>query len=564
MLKAKHSKIMALAVMVAMLLSFVPVFSVPVSAEAPVPENVVNIDTAGGTNYSLFNSGRTGSESKYSSTANCDEDSYTNGGYDLYAEDGTRVDTIRLGFGFKISTLNIENVDLNIYAYDVDETSGSGCEERDYIYLVDETTGDSVKLSGYMTGQNNTWNNSSFTIPAELLEYGHTYHLLLEVTCTRGCTHFWVYTRTVNLIVNGTGAVPPPPSTLDAELSASISASGLVSASLLANASVEDTYTLEYKAVSYSENAQRGGKEYSVTIPTVSTAFDTTFQLESGSPRGTYEITVFIKDGSGNVVATRSTNASYGYSAVSYNANGGSQNLPTDAATYSSGDTVTVLFNSVPSLYGYNFLGWSTDRNATVPEFTDGGNNTFVIGDTDVTLYAIWEEIPVVNSMIYVNAMTNPVILGQTFDVYVVAENCDPLKAIAIVPTFDASIFEIVSLEWINNTALLNTLEPEIAAMWQYATDINGDLFKFTFRANALTEGSLITADVYTQNGGPSPDTLPVTGSTVSVIECPHENIIYTAIDENQHTAVCTLCGHTETLDHIYADACDATCDCCG
>ena len=367
--------------------------SVVTPTPTPTPAgSVVEINAAGGTNYPLFNSGATGDKCKYGSTSNYDDASFTNGGYDLYAEDGTSVDTIQLGLSFKILTSSFENVNLNIYSYDVDE-SGSGCEERDYIYLVDETTGAApLKLSGYLSGQNDTWNNSNFTIPADYFEVGHTYHFLLEVTCTNGCTHFWVYTRTVAIVVNGASEPPVNPTTgiENADLSASISSSGLVSVDLTANAYAAENYTLEYKAVCSADSAQYGGKEYSVTIPTTSAGFVTTFQLESGAPRGTYEITVFIKDSAGTVIATRTATASYGYSAVSYNANGGSQNLPTDGTTYSSGDTVTVKFDYVPSMYGCTFLGWSTDRNATEPMYTENGTKTFTIGASDVTLYAVW------------------------------------------------------------------------------------------------------------------------------------------------------------------------------
>ena len=357
---------------------------------------VVNITTAGGMNYPLFNSGRTGSGCKYSSSSNPDDTSYTNNGYDLYANMSESNEIIQLGLPFVIGVSINEQATVNIYAYDVDEYDtyhGHSGDERDYIYLVNETTGARTKLDGYLSGQNETWNNTSLTISSELLDVGNTYHFELDVDCTCGCGTYWVvYVRTVNLIINGSTEPPVVPTTgiENADLSASISSSGLVSVDLTANAYASETYTLEYKAVCAADNAQYGGKEYSVTIPTTSTEFDTTFQLESGAPRGTYEITVFIKDAAGTVIATRTATASYGYSAVSYNANGGSQNLPTDGTTYSSGDTVTVKFDYVPSMYGYTFLGWSTDRNATEPMYTENGTKTFTIGASDVTLYAVW------------------------------------------------------------------------------------------------------------------------------------------------------------------------------
>ena len=373
------------------------------TASAVEGENRLVIDTAGGANYSLFNSGRTGSGYEYSSTSNPDDSSYTNSGYDLYANQGCANDTIQLGLPFLISTEINEVVHLNIYAYDVDEVGNYGsCNERDYIYLVDETSNTRTQLSGYLTGQDQTWNNTEFSISEENFVVGHTYHFELNVDCSAGCTSDWVvYVRTVNITVNGSSEPPVAPTTgiENADLSASISTSGLVTVDLFAKAYAEEDYILEYKAVCVADNAQYGGKEYAVTIPTVSNEFYATFQLESAATRGTYRITVFIKDGAGNVIATRTATASYGYSAVSYNSNGGSQNIPMDGTTYSSGDTVTVRFDSVPSMYGYTFLGWSTDRYATVPEYTANGNNTFTIYESDVTLYAVWEkdDAPIVN-----------------------------------------------------------------------------------------------------------------------------------------------------------------------
>ena len=362
-------------------------------------ENLLHVDTANGTNYSLFNSGATstsGYDARHPSYTNPAPDTHDNGGgYDLYGEirDLSR---FRLGMSFTVEIDINEQASLSVKAYDVDEST-KGCSygyEYDLIYLVDETDGTVVQLDSHLSGQNNTWNTTVLTVSPDLLVTGHTYHFELEMTCTghKNCTYYAVTVRSVDLIINGvSGPVEKPETGLaNADLSASINASGMVSVNLTANAYAAEAFTLEYKAVSSSNSGQYGGKETKVTVTEESNAFADSFYLESGSPRGTYEVTVFIKDSKGNVVATRTAVASYGYSAVSYNSNGGSQNLPTDGATYSSGDTVTVKFDYVPSMYGYVFLGWSTDRYATEPMYTQNGNTTFVIGSGDVTLYAIW------------------------------------------------------------------------------------------------------------------------------------------------------------------------------
>lgn len=346
---------------------------------------VVNIDAANGTNYPLFNSGRTGiganmTGTLYDDALNPAPSTFTNNGYDVYVRANTNnascTSASRIGLSFKMNIDVTEPSTLAIYAYDVDEEQG----EKDGIYLVNDTTGVETKL-GILSGMNESWFNTSFSIPSNLLLRGNTYHIKVKGESSTWC----VYVRTVGLIINGPGPTP-----IEADLEASISSSGTVTANLAAKASSIENYTLEYKAVCCADSAQYGGKEYSVTIPATTTSFGTSFQLESVAQRGTYDITVFIKNASGNVVATRTVQASYGYSAVSYNSNGGSQNHPTDGTTYSSGDTVTVKFDSVPSRYGYVFLGWSTDRNANEPMYTENGLKTFTIGASDVTLYAVW------------------------------------------------------------------------------------------------------------------------------------------------------------------------------
>ena len=218
----------------------------------------LNIDTAGGTNYSLFNSGATASsgyDADYGNGTNPAPDTHNNNGYDLYGE--VRGSAIRLGLAFTVNIDITEQSQLSIKAWDVDESyadCGYGYE-YDYIYLVDETSGTSVKLDTHLSGQNNKWNTSVINIPANLLKKGHTYHFELRMTCTgnHSCSYYCVTVRTVDLIVNGNGngngPVVPNTGIESADLVASISSSGNLSVSLNAKAYSNDTYILEYKAV---------------------------------------------------------------------------------------------------------------------------------------------------------------------------------------------------------------------------------------------------------------------------------------------------------------------------
>ena len=354
------------------------------------------IASSDNTNLALFNSGVTSQSSNWTSP-NPAPNTYNNSGYDIYASlGGTK--RVRLGLSFEISETVAERSTLSVSAYDVDEDT-KGCShgyEYDYIYLVDETSGNSTQLDGHMSGQNNTWDNTVFTIDPSLFTTGHKYHFEISMSCTgsTSCAYYSVKVRTVSLQVGITGASAPAPEGIEeANLQASISSSGLVSVSLTAKAYEQGSYTVEYKAVYSADNSQKGGVQQNVTIGTSSSAYTSSFSLNSGAPRGTYVITAFIKDGSGNVKTTREITVSYGYLAVSYNSNGGSQNLPVDLNAYDPEDPVTVLFDYIPSRAGYIFLGWAFESNATEPDFTENGNTSFNIA-SDVILYAVWGEEP--------------------------------------------------------------------------------------------------------------------------------------------------------------------------
>lgn len=72
---------------------------------------------------------------------------------------------------------------------------------------------------------------------------------------------------------------------------------------------------------------------------------------------------------------------------VNYDANGGS-GAPV-IQTKNQG-IVLKLSNSKPTRVGYTFLGWSSNRSATVPGYQAGANYT---SDQSTTLYAVWKSV---------------------------------------------------------------------------------------------------------------------------------------------------------------------------
>ena len=79
---------------------------------------------------------------------------------------------------------------------------------------------------------------------------------------------------------------------------------------------------------------------------------------------------------------------------VFYNGNGSSSGaVPTDAATYLSGATVSVFGNTgTLAKTGYTFAGWNTAANGSGT--TQAAASTFSMGSANVTLYAQWSALP--------------------------------------------------------------------------------------------------------------------------------------------------------------------------
>ncbi len=79
---------------------------------------------------------------------------------------------------------------------------------------------------------------------------------------------------------------------------------------------------------------------------------------------------------------------------VKYNGNGSTGgNAPVDPNNYQQGQTATVLGNTVDLVKaGYSFSGWNTAADGSGTTYTQG--QTFTIGASNVTLYAIWTANP--------------------------------------------------------------------------------------------------------------------------------------------------------------------------
>ena len=101
------------------------------------------------------------------------------------------------------------------------------------------------------------------------------------------------------------------------------------------------------------------------------------------SEPGTYVVIVYAVNNCGETSSQWIT-VTVGTKTVSFNPNGGT-GAP-DAQTKTEGESLT-LSSVKPARYGYSFLGWSTDENASLPEYLAGGEFT---ADANTTLYAVW------------------------------------------------------------------------------------------------------------------------------------------------------------------------------
>ena len=101
---------------------------------------------------------------------------------------------------------------------------------------------------------------------------------------------------------------------------------------------------------------------------------------------GTY--TIYTKDIAGNETVKAIEITNIGYDVV-YDLNGGTSTQPIANQVKIKGSNLT-LTDAKPTKEGYQFKGWATTTNATVPEYVSSGLYT---QESKITLYAVWEEV---------------------------------------------------------------------------------------------------------------------------------------------------------------------------
>lgn len=171
-------------------------------------------------------------------------------------------------------------------------------------------------------------------------------------------------------------------------------------------------YTVSLTAGDYIASVSGGGsKEYgsSVTVTAaLGSATGYTYSFDGwydGSTKVSsslsYTFTMPASAVSLTAVGTRSIN-SY---TLSFDANGG-EGAP-EAITRDYGVTIT-LPDTIPTMTGYHFLGWSTNNSATTPDYLP--ESSYTITENSI-LYAVWEEA---------SAGSVHIDNGTSFDVYAI------------------------------------------------------------------------------------------------------------------------------------------------
>ena len=189
---------------------------------------------------------------------------------------------------------------------------------------------------------------------------------------------------------------------------------------------------------------------------------------------------------------------------VTYDANGGTGTV-TDEAGYMAGQTFTPKSGDGLTRDGYDFLGWSTDKNASAPD------STFAIPSQggDVTLYAVWKE-------------SKPTSQTYVLQYYYKVNNT--------YVSFASELYES------GETAVVISGEPSLPgytfAGWNTNPDGSGDAYKAGDKIVMTANMSLYAQ--WTQNGGTDPQPATYTVNYVCVGDVPQG---YTAPASASYTA---------------------------
>ena len=109
----------------------------------------------------------------------------------------------------------------------------------------------------------------------------------------------------------------------------------------------------------------------------------------SGSNKRSEGASALLANGKNTAYYYFKADPTYTYT-LNYNANGGSGAPADQSVSTADSSGVFTISSEKPSRQDYAFLGWSTDKNADLPEYVSG--EAIRIGH-DLTIYAVWQKI---------------------------------------------------------------------------------------------------------------------------------------------------------------------------
>ncbi len=184
---------------------------------------------------------------------------------------------------------------------------------------------------------------------------------------------------------------------------------------------------------------------------------------------------------------------------VQYDANGGT-NAP-ESQTKTFGVDLK-LSDQKPIRQGHTFIGWNTDKNATVAEYLSGSN---YINDEDTTLYAIWSIDTYTVQYDANGGLGAPAPQTKTYGI--------DLTLSEVVPTKDGHIFlgwstekDAINAEYQPNSKYVKNEEATLYAIWSINTytvqyDANGGTDAPVSQTKAFGEDLVLSPEIPLKEG---------------------------------------------------------------
>lgn len=144
--------------------------------------------------------------------------------------------------------------------------------------------------------------------------------------------------------------------------------------------------------------------------------------------------------------------------------------------------------------------------------------------------------------------------LGDTITVTVSLKDSAAFKSIALTPSYDTAVFEMVSGEWLLTDAQIKDVSKTNAAIaYSTAVEKSGDIFKYELKVkdSAALANTTIKTDAVIKNSTTSINAT-IGSVTVKIICKTHTFDAWSKADDNNHKHTCSACGTVETVAHTW------------